>query len=336
MKKFFLLPFLFIVLTTVGQVDCANDTLAPIVDFVTKANGTSDSLGLVVYAIDLVHSAADNCTPYNKLLYTFDGVYPSSDNLDKVHYFNKDGNIASLEDYELGLAQKWHPANLSSSINLNICKNTLNFLPLYVTVWDEKKNVTTGTTKFNLYVKGNVDCKLIKVFAAKANGQSIKNFNVIFNANLAEFPLFFINVDSLLVTKFYIDSTTYCVKLTKTDRLLNGITTKDLIAIQSHILGVKKLDTPYKLIAADVNSDGKITSSDLLLARKILLGIVNKIDSDPWIFINKQYVFSNPLNPFKEKDKWQSNNCFYYDKNSNVSLDFIGIKLGDVDESATP
>ena len=46
----------------------------------------------------------------------------------------------------------------------------------------------------------------------------------------------------------------YTLKPEKDQHPLNGVTTADLIGISKHILGVQKLTSPYKIIAADVNN----------------------------------------------------------------------------------
>ncbi|RME94857.1 MAG: hypothetical protein D6772_13995, partial [Bacteroidetes bacterium] len=50
----------------------------------------------------------------------------------------------------------------------------------------------------------------------------------------------------------------------------NGVTTFDLILVSKHVLGVQPLDSPYKLIAADVNRSGSITTLDVIQMRKII------------------------------------------------------------------
>jgi hypothetical protein len=45
---------------------------------------------------------------------------------------------------------------------------------------------------------------------------------------------------------------------------LNGVSTFDLVLISRHILGVQLLDSPYKMIAADVNNSRSITTLDLI------------------------------------------------------------------------
>jgi hypothetical protein len=50
------------------------------------------------------------------------------------------------------------------------------------------------------------------------------------------------------------------------------ISTYDLLLLSKHIQGAKNLETPYKIIAADINKSNSITSYDLSLLQKLVLG----------------------------------------------------------------
>lgn len=115
---------------------------------------------------------------------------------------------------------------------------------------------------------------------------------------------------------------------------LNGVSTADLIMIQKHILGISKLNTPYKLIAADIDRSGDINSIDLLELRKLLLGIDSKFNNnESWRFVDAGFAF-NDLSTvlssgFNEKYSIK-------DMNKSMQIDFIGVKIGDVNESGLP
>ncbi|MCB0545841.1 MAG: hypothetical protein KDC70_20100, partial [Saprospiraceae bacterium] len=80
---------------------------------------------------------------------------------------------------------------------------------------------------------------------------------------------------------------------------LNGVSTYDLVLISKHILGLKAFDSPYKWIAADVNKTNSITSLDVAEIRKLILGIYSEFPNNTsWRFIDKDYSFPNPSNPF--------------------------------------
>jgi hypothetical protein len=113
---------------------------------------------------------------------------------------------------------------------------------------------------------------------------------------------------------------------------LNGVSTLDIITIQKHILGIEYLATPYKVIAADVNNDGNISSIDLIELRKLLLGIYDELpNNDSWRFVDKAYVFHDPYNPFNESF---TEDYEIYNLSSDMNIDFIAVKTGDVNNSA--
>lgn len=60
----------------------------------------------------------------------------------------------------------------------------------------------------------------------------------------------------------------YMLKPEKNDGLLEGVSTLDIIMIQRHILGSSKIISPYRLVAADVNNDDRISASDLVELKK--------------------------------------------------------------------
>lgn len=124
----------------------------------------------------------------------------------------------------------------------------------------------------------------------------------------------------------------YVLEAEKNDDYGNGISTVDLIAIQRHILGVELLDSPYKLIAADVNADGQVNATDLVELRKLILGIYTELpQNDSWRFVDADATLdiNNPWN-FDESIEIANLSSDLNDE------DFIGVKIGDVNLSAVP
>ncbi|MEO1261942.1 MAG: T9SS type A sorting domain-containing protein [Bacteroidota bacterium] len=119
----------------------------------------------------------------------------------------------------------------------------------------------------------------------------------------------------------------------KDDDPLNGVTTFDLVLISKHILGVLSLDSPYKMIAADANNSGTVTTFDLVATRKLILMIDTEFPSNTsWRFIDKSYAFPNLDNPWQETFPEVIN---YNDLSSSVlDADFVAVKIGDVNGSA--
>jgi hypothetical protein len=109
---------------------------------------------------------------------------------------------------------------------------------------------------------------------------------------------------------------------------LNGVTTIDLVLIQRHILGLDKMDSPYKVIASDINKDGVVSATDLLALRKAILGITQNFPGNQsWRFVDKAYSFIDSVNPLTEQftETYNVANLL-----NNMSVDFVGIKTGDV------
>ncbi|MCS7035982.1 MAG: hypothetical protein RMJ33_10365 [Saprospiraceae bacterium] len=87
----------------------------------------------------------------------------------------------------------------------------------------------------------------------------------------------------------------------KNDDPLNGVSTFDLSLLNQHIIGLKPLDSPYKIIAADVNNSRSVTTADILELRKLILGIYTELPGNTsWRFVDADYTFPNPSNPFQE------------------------------------
>ncbi|TAK42125.1 MAG: hypothetical protein EPO28_07610 [Saprospiraceae bacterium] len=120
----------------------------------------------------------------------------------------------------------------------------------------------------------------------------------------------------------------------KDDNHLNGVTTFDAVLLVKHVLGVQMLNSPYKMIAADVNKSNSITTFDAVEMRKLILGITQKFPNNTsWRFVPKEFVFPNPLNPFES--------IFPEAITTGIPpgappYDFIGIKIGDLNNSAIP
>ena len=117
--------------------------------------------------------------------------------------------------------------------------------------------------------------------------------------------------------------------------MINGINTYDLILISRHILNLEPLNTPFKLIAADVNRSGTVTTFDIVTLRKVILGTLNAFpNNSSWRFIPRSFLFPAPENPFATQFPEQINLSSVYNLSENA--DFYAIKIGDVDYTATP
>ncbi|MEZ4930665.1 MAG: T9SS type A sorting domain-containing protein [Saprospiraceae bacterium] len=118
----------------------------------------------------------------------------------------------------------------------------------------------------------------------------------------------------------------------KDDDHRNGVTTYDLVLISRHILGSQLLDSPYKIIAADANHSGAVTTFDLVEIRKLILHVNDNFPNNTsWRFVPKDFIFSNPFNPWANPFPEVIN--FNNIPENVLDADFVAIKIGDVNGS---
>jgi hypothetical protein len=116
---------------------------------------------------------------------------------------------------------------------------------------------------------------------------------------------------------------------------LNGVSTLDLVDISKHILNIAPLGSPYRMLAADANRSGSITTFDIVELRKLILGVYDSLPQNTsWRFVPKSFVFPNPLNPFSAPVP--DSMAFVTVVNNFYNQDFVGIKVGDVNNSVIP
>ena len=106
----------------------------------------------------------------------------------------------------------------------------------------------------------------------------------------------------------------------------------------NHILGRNPLCEPWQRIAADLNYNQKISTSDLLIMQKIMLGYLPPFKENPnltaWRFIPHQIY-----NDLQSKPCISNNKQIFFNEYrnldsvlyTNVYLGFYGIKMGDLD-----
>jgi hypothetical protein len=118
----------------------------------------------------------------------------------------------------------------------------------------------------------------------------------------------------------------------KNDHPLNGVSTFDLVLISKHLLGIEPLNSPYKIIAADANKSNSVTSIDIIEFRRLILGIYDSLPNNTsWRFVDKYYVFPNPVNPFEATFRETS---VFSDVPNQPNNDLIAVKVGDVNGNA--
>lgn len=118
----------------------------------------------------------------------------------------------------------------------------------------------------------------------------------------------------------------------KADDFSNGVSTRDLIILKNHILGKTLIQSPYKLLAADVNNDKIINTADLIMLRKLVLGTIDSLPGNySWKFVDGDYIF-DPFKPALTQDYPTSVKISKL-KDSKDGVSFIGAKMGDLNGS---
>lgn len=121
----------------------------------------------------------------------------------------------------------------------------------------------------------------------------------------------------------------------RNDNPTNGVTTFDLVLISKHILDLEPLSSPYLRIAADANHSGAVTTFDIVQLRKLILGIDTALTGNTsWRFVPQNFDFPNPADPFESP--FPENLSISTGNNPVQNLDFIPIKVGDVNHTASP
>lgn len=248
-----------------------------------------------IWASDFNNQSFDNCTPNNQLKYSFS----SNVNNTKRTYTCDSLGRRRVELWVTDLA-----GNQSRAIT-------------FIEVQDNHNTCTNTGNAGKVVISGNVHTE------EKAK---IEDAKVSIDGGETERHLMTDQSGSYLFNDLAMYND-YQLSPAKESSFLEGITTLDLVLIQRHILGIKKLESPYKLIAADVNNSKNITASDLTELRKLILGVHEKFQNNTsWRFVDASYVFDDNNQPwnFAESLKYES-----LDANMTTS-DFIAVKIGDV------
>ncbi len=167
---------------------------------------------------------------------------------------------------------------------------------------------------------------------ATLEGLPVENAEVSLLASLPDYPIDNMsNYDGGFNFADIPAHESYKVESFKNDERMNGVSTLDLVMIQRHILEIQTLNNPYSLIAADVNKDDKIKSSDLLALRKLILGVESDFpEENSWRFVNSDFTFADYNDPWTQPfdEDYRILNL-----SQNMVANFIAIKIGDVNGS---
>jgi len=275
---------------------CLNGLSVSLIGMDLDSNGVIDAEMVELWANDFDSGSSHSCG--NEIALSF-----SSDTTDRNRFFDcNDIGITEVQLWATDIltgAQDFCRANIEILDNnmFSICDGNMNTVTVSGDVFDENNRIIAG----------------VEVSLANTS-------NVIMTDDEGQYA--FVNMP--------LGGTYEVVPMKNTDPL-NGISTLDLILIQRHILGFETISSPYKLIAADINKNNAISSIDLIELRKLILGVNDEIPSNlSWRFIEADFEFVEPTNPWVTS---LPESYLIESLDSPEDIDFIGVKIGDVNNS---
>lgn len=186
----------------------------------------------------------------------------------------------------------------------------------------ETNNACPDTAPQDLRIAGNM---------ARENDDNLANVNVTLR-DLTDNEVFYTTSDTEGNYEFnnIVGGHDYTVTPNSDAEVMNGVSTLDIVLIQRYILGLQDFDSPYKLLAADVNRTKSITASDLIELRKLILGLIPKFNNqDSWAFVPKySEVNDNMIFDMERMLAYPAISV------GTDHADFMAVKIGDVNESA--
>lgn len=293
------------------------DNIPPTPYCVNLSTALMENGQVELWACDFDLGAFDNCTEQENLRFTFTDVPPSDD-------------------------PSYNPLTKCSA-KIFTCDDIIDaggeVVSLNVYVWDEKDNADFCTVFLTL-IDNNESCEDVGMTPTAQIGGSVTN---VFGEPLENVSMSIVSsqpeqpsnkMTDALGNYMFEDNRmydSYQLSGYNNDNPLNGVSTLDLVLIQRHILGLERLDSAHKLIAADVNSDESVSSLDLLELRKLILGIYEEFpENESWRFINEEHIV-DPLNPWPVPETRLIQDL----DNNMMQENFVGVKIGDVNNSAS-
>ncbi|MBI5917547.1 MAG: HYR domain-containing protein [Bacteroidetes bacterium] len=248
-----------------------------------------------------------------------------------VDVWSPDFDNGSTDNCTTNLQFSFSPDPTDIQRTYDCCQLGLVEIELWVT--DGAGNQSTCQSNLIITSPGNCECEpILAGTVEKETGEGIHNVLVTIDGTNG----FFQEIETETNGSYDVSSFNggdFEITPSKNTNPLNGVTTFDIVLIRKHILGVDTLDSPYKIIAADINNSGTVTTFDLVELRKLILFINTSFPANTsWRFVDAAYVFPNPLDPFQPPfpESIMVNDVIA----DQLNLDFIGIKIGDVNGNA--
>ncbi len=269
---------------------------------------------VTLWAKDFNASSIDDCTPSAELLYSFSGdAYEPS----------KTFNSTNIPAFGVEISINIWAADGGTDDN---CNSLIS--------WNERNKDYCTTTVVFTDNSGNCDHEGSILYEGEiltddhkpveaVNVSLVNNNEVIYAMNTAD------NGKYVLVVPEE-DGQRYEITPRRSDQPRNGVSTLDLVRIQKHLLGKEFFDSPYQYFAADANNNEQVSAIDLIEIRKLILGLYTEFPAnESWRFVDKNFQIADPQDPWP----FQEVINIQYDGTPVSGLDFVAVKVGDVNNS---
>ncbi|HJW30165.1 MAG TPA: T9SS type A sorting domain-containing protein, partial [Saprospiraceae bacterium] len=266
---------------------------------------------VTIWAKDFNASSFDDCAAEADLLYSFSG-----DTYQPSYTYTCD----NVPAFGVELAVDIWVADEGTDDN---CNGQIS--------WNERNKdycTTTIVITDNAHVCGDTTGPIVHGEVLTDNLNPVELVSVNLNSPGHVFPTYVTAHDGHYYFDNIIFPADYAVSAERNDNPRNGVSTLDLVKIQKHLLGIEPFSNPFNLIAADANNSQSVSAIDMVELRKLILGIYSKLPNSPsWRFVDKNYQFGDPTNP------WPFDEVIDINQPDSSSKDFVGIKVGDVNNS---
>ena len=285
----------------VSIVDCKAPTPYCIAETVSTIFNDDDVVE--VWATDFNLASRDNCTDDEDLEFSFE-----KDTLIQVAHFRCEDIVANASDrFQLSI---WVS---DAAGNQDACQVSIRV--------DQRETSPCDSIDVG-------SAFVLSGLVKDVNGAGLNDFSVtIENLFVSGNPVTISGEQGQFEMSNAQKDSDYEIALSKPDGFNAGITTVDMIILQNHLLGITEIDNEYALMAADVNRDGRLSSSDLLLMKRMIIGQISAFAAyeTAWIF---------NLIPHPEMMQISDNQFLTDELYQDIHMDIVAVKIGDLDGSA--
>jgi hypothetical protein len=305
---------------------CTAGITVSLMPFDENNNGTIDDGRMVVWARDYIAGDAFDCSGSVKYsIHLSREPAPQSQDLSLIEQIER----FVVQEEQLELSDLLDPSQTSEVVT---CEDAGKTLMVVIAAWDAYGNGDYCTT-FLVVNDPMQICGSSVTSPSVAGLITTENDNTVENVS--------VNLSGMMQAEMMTPTDggyaftdlkaghDYTVTPLLDELHNNGVTTFDVIEMARHILSVKLLDSPYKLIAADIDNNKSVTTLDMIQLRRIILGVETEFaNNTSWRFIDAKYTFPDPKNPWAEPfpEVVNINNL----NQTLISGDFVAVKVGDV------